>query len=81
MANKVYKGRQKLNLEQASNYYKHAYKIGVDHGRFEERDRIIKLLDEEELVTHPKNFMKNYDELVWLGIKEQLINVIKGEQK
>ena len=81
MANKVYKGRQKLNFEQAGDYYKHAYKIGVDHGHFEERERIIKLLEEEELATHSKNFMKNYDELVWLGIKEQLINVIKGEQK
>jgi len=43
--NKVYKGRQRLNLEQASGYYKHAYKIGVEHGKFEERQRIMKELE------------------------------------
>ena len=46
-----------------------------------ERERIIKLLEDEELRTHPNNLMKNYDELVWLGIKEQLIALIKGENK
>jgi len=51
MANKVYKGRQKLNLEQASNYYSHAYKIGVEHGRFDERDRMLqKLRDSGEMM-------------------------------
>jgi len=79
--NKVYKGRQRLNLEQASSYYKHAYKIGVDHGRFEERERIIHLLENEELVSDSENAMKPYDQLVWLGVKEQLIDLIKGEQK
>jgi len=79
--NKVYKGRQKLNFEQAGYYYKHAYKIGVEHGKFEERERIIKLLEDEELVSSLENPMKNYDQLVWLGMKEQLIDLIKGEQK
>jgi len=49
--NKVYKGRQRLNLEQASGYYKHAYKIGVDHGRFDERERLLqKLKDSGEMM-------------------------------
>lgn len=72
---KVYKGRQKLNFEQAGQYYSHAYKIGVEHGRFVERERIIKLL-EPEVARH-------YE----LGLDasaaylEQTIALIKGEQK
>jgi hypothetical protein len=54
-----------------------AYRIGM----YLEQQRIIKLLEDEELHTHPNNLMKNYDELVWLGIKEQLIALIKGENK
>ena len=49
--------------------------------RAKERERILKLIEDEELVTNPRNLIKNYDKLVWLGIKEQLINLIKGEQK
>jgi len=49
---KVYKGRQKLNFEQAGQYYSHAYKIGVEHGRFVERQRIIKLLEEYVVAKH-----------------------------
>jgi hypothetical protein len=52
-----------------------------DQGVVRERERIIKLLEDEELHTHPNNLMKDYNELVWLGIKEQLIELIKGEQK
>ncbi len=52
-----------------------------DWGWEDAEERIIKLLKDEELRTHPNNLMKNYDELVWLGIKEQLIELIKGEQK
>ena len=44
-----------------------------------ERQRIIKLLENEQLVTTNQNLMKNYDELVWQGVKEQLITLIKGE--
>ena len=43
---KVYKGRQKLNFEQAGQYYSHAYKIGVEHGRFDERSRLVQLIDD-----------------------------------
>jgi len=78
MANKVYKGRQKLNLEQASNYYKHAYKIGVDHGRFEERDRIIKLIEEAfYYVDYEGLFSKSTH--VQVGEKD-VIAVIKGDK-
>jgi hypothetical protein len=45
---KVYKGRQKLSLEQAAGYYSFAYKIGVEHGVFTERERIINLINEYE---------------------------------
>lgn len=55
--------------------------IAFNQGVERERERIIKLLEDEELRTHPNNLMKNYDELVWLGMKEQLIELIKGEQK
>ena len=64
--------------------------ITMDRGFFDEqllmakkaeRERIIKLLEDEELHTHPNNLMKNYDELVCVGIKEQLIALIKGENK
>jgi hypothetical protein len=50
-------------------------------GQADELERIIKLLEDEELRTHPNNLMKHYDQLVWLGIKEQLITLIKGENK
>jgi len=42
-----------------------------------QRERIIKLLENETLETTPENHRANYDKLVWLGIKEQLINLIK----
>ena len=66
MANKVYKGRQKLNFEQAGDYYKHAYKIGVEHGKFEERQRIMKELDASGS---------------FLFGAQRLKKLIKGEQK
>ena len=44
---KVYKGRQKLNFEQAGQYYSHAYKIGVEHGRFDERNRLIQMIEDQ----------------------------------
>lgn len=65
--NKVYKGRQKLSLEQASQYYKHAYKIGIDHGRFSEQKRIMQLIGEYE--NKPDFTLDN------------LRALIKGEQK
>ena len=53
--NKVYKGRQKLSLEQAAQYYSFAYKIGVEHGKLTEQLRILDILtfaglDEEKLI-------------------------------
>ena len=51
----------------------------IELGKKLERERIIKLLEDEELHTHPNNTMANYDKLVWEGIKEQLIALIKGE--
>ena len=49
---KVYKGRQKLSLEQAAGYYSFAYKIGVEHGERTERQRLIDLLEEYEVSKH-----------------------------
>ena len=57
------------------------FRTGEMQGTHNERLRIIKLLEDEELHTHPNNTMANYDKLVWEGIKEQLIALIKGEQK
>jgi hypothetical protein len=60
------------------------YNVDLDRmrrfGAYEERERIISLLENEELVTSAQNPMEIYDELVWQGIKEQLIVLIKGEQ-
>ena len=50
-------------------------------GAEQERERIIKLLEDEELQNDLNNPIKDYDQLVWLGIKEQLIALIKGERK
>ena len=44
-----------------------------------ERERIIKLIENETLKTNPENNRSNYDKLVWDGIREQLIALIKGE--
>jgi len=61
---KVYKGRQKLSLEQAAGYYSFAYRIGVDHGERTERDRIIQLLKAE----------------MPLAMQEQYIDLIRRQQ-
>lgn len=53
----------------------------ISRAAIAERERIIKLLEDEELQADLNNSMKHYDQLVWLGIKEQLIALIKGEQK
>jgi len=44
-----------------------------------ERERIIKLLENETLEATPENHGLEYDKLVWAGIREQLIALIKGE--
>lgn len=62
--NKVYKGRQKLSLEQAAGYYSFAYKIGVDHGERTEQNRIIELLRAE----------------MPLVMQEQYIDLIRRQQ-
>jgi hypothetical protein len=49
-------------------------------GQADELERIIKLLEDEELQNDLNNPIKDYDQLVWLGIKEQLIALIKGGQ-
>lgn len=67
---------RKFNLDWQKGY-EEGLKVGIKN----ENNRIIKLLEDEELHTHPNNTMANYDKLVWGGIKEQLINLIKGEQK
>ena len=55
---KVYKGRQKLSLEQAAGYYKHAYKIGVEHGRYTEQERLIGLVQEEIPLVLQERFIE-----------------------
>jgi len=60
--NKVYKGRQRLNLEQASSYYKHAYKIGVDHGRFEELSRIENVIKRELPLAMQEDLLRKIKE-------------------
>lgn len=47
----------------------------------QERERIIKLLETETLVISPANPQPNHDWLVFEGIREQFIALIKGEQK
>jgi len=61
---KVYKGRQKLSIEQAASYYKHAYKIGMEHGRYTEQERFIGLVRAE----------------MPLVLQERFIELIKGER-
>lgn len=46
-----------------------------------ERERIIKLIEDERVEPSPNNPMANYDRLVIEGVKEQLILLIKGENK
>jgi hypothetical protein len=53
--------------------------ISFNTGVRTERERIVKLLEDEELQADLNNSMKHYDQLVWLGIKEQLITLIKGQ--
>lgn len=67
---------RKFNLDWQKGY-EEGLKVGIEN----ENNRIIKLLEDEELHTHPNNTMANYDKLVWEGIKEQLIELIKEEQK
>ena len=67
---------RKFNLDWQKGY-EEGLKVGIEN----ENNRIIKLLEDEELHTHPNNTLANYDKLVWEGIKEQLIALIKGEQK
>lgn len=55
--NKVYKGRQKLSLEQAAGYYKHAYKIGVEHGRYSEQNRIVEILLNSRHINSDQGFL------------------------
>ena len=62
---KVYKGRQKLNFEQAGQYYSHAYKIGVEHGKLTENLRILDILTWSDI--DPKKL-------------EQIRKEIKGEK-
>ena len=64
---KVYKGRQKVSFEQAGQYYSFAYHIGVEHGKFTQQDRIIKLINEYE----------NKPDFTFENLKA----LIKGEQK
>ena len=73
---KVYKGRQKLNFEQAGQYYSHAYKIGVEHGKFTERERIADLLQNELGAGVDIENTEIRDAVI-----KQLIELIKGEQK
>ena len=49
-------------------------------GQADELERIMKLIQDEKLHNDLNNPIKDYDQLVWLGIKEQLIALIKGEQ-
>ena len=64
---KVYKGRQKLSLEQAASYYKHAYKIGMEHGRYSEQERVINIIQSNKNINSDQAFF--------------LVQAIKGEQK
>lgn len=73
---KVYKGRQKLNFEQAGQYYSHAYKIGVEHGKFTERERIIKLLESTLGIGLDLETTEFRDTVIKNAVK-----LIKGEQK
>ena len=59
---------------------KELWELGQLKGALDERQRIIKLLEDEELQNDLNNPIKDYDQLVWLGIKEQLIALIEGEQ-
>lgn len=49
-------------------------------GEDRERRRIIELLEEQELYSSALNPNAKYDYLVWCGIREQLIALIKDEQ-
>jgi len=76
--NKVYKGRQKLNFEQAGQYYSHAYKIGVEHGKFTERERIIALLENFD----DSNLWRQTTQTAYEGFDiADIIELIKEEQK
>lgn len=55
--------------------------VYIEIGERRAEERIIKLLENETLETTPENTRANYDKLVWAGIREQLIALIKGENK
>jgi len=76
--NKVYKGRQKLNFEQAGQYYSHAYKIGVEHGKFTERQRLIDLLEEYEVSKH---YLTASTLQAISKFRRQIVEQMEGEQK
>lgn len=58
-------------------HFSHDYEQGIK----DEQERIIKLLQTEQLVCTPENPNPQYDYLIWCGIREQLIQIIKEEQK
>lgn len=56
-------------------HFTHDYEQGIN----DERERIIKLLEGQEIVASVSNDQAQFAILVWQGIREQLIQQIRGE--
>ena len=59
---KVYKSRQKLNFEQAGQYYKFAFNIGLEHGKFSERSRIEGIIQREVPLAMQEDLLRKIKE-------------------
>jgi hypothetical protein len=55
--------------------------IAYEKGKEQENIRIIKLIENERLVTSMDNMNAIYDKLVFEGIREQLLELIRRAQK
>ena len=55
--------------------------IAYDQGVRDTEERMVQLIKSEKLTITPGNPRAGYDLLVFEGIKEQLIDMLKGEHK
>lgn len=55
--------------------------IAYEQGVKDTEERLVKLIKSEKLEITPGNPRAGYDLLVFEGIKEQLIELLQGEQK
>ncbi len=64
--------RFEMTPEEFDNY--------IIRAKLEEQDRIINLLESQEILATVSNPESQFAILVWQGIREQLIEAIKGKE-